>query len=232
MARIWNIDRSENCKTVANQPGQKEGMQLEWVAVMMIMIIMKIKRRFSITHQHTLVHLQLILLCHYHWQKHITTQHWPGPKNQTARGLWCSFAFNNSGVHAAHSRAVAFTRGRSRERIDSLWEIAGFHFPLFSKDWSSTWSHHMDCNAYMDMILLLVMIIQFSSSFKNAKHPAIPTFQHSSSNTLKNTLRQIQRSPHLWTDQKYYSVYIYFPLVFFQKSVQTGLQELRGKLRK
>ena len=113
-------------------------------------------------------------------------QHW---------GLWCSFAFNNSGVHAAHSRAVAFTRGRSRERVDSLWEIAGFHFPLFSKGWSSTWSHHEDCNAYMDMILLLVMIIQFSSSLKNAKNPAIPTFQHSSSNTLKNTLRQIQRSP-------------------------------------
>ena len=52
VARIWNIDRSENCKTVANQPGQKEGMQLEWVAMMMIMIIMKIERRFSITYQH------------------------------------------------------------------------------------------------------------------------------------------------------------------------------------
>ena len=31
----------------------------------------------------------------------------------------------------------------------------------------------MDCNAYMDMILLLVMIIQFSSSLKNAKNPVV-----------------------------------------------------------
>ena len=153
----------------------------------------------------------------YHWYYYVTTTDRSTLPPTTDQGLkvkqhWGCGAALRSITQECTRRILGQLHSHGDEAGKGLTlfeKLQGFIFHSFLRAGLQHGPINEDCNAYVDMILLLVMIIKFSSSLKNAKNPAIPTFQHSSSNTLKNTLRQIQRSPHLWMDQKYYSVYLF-----------------------